>query len=121
MPTSKLAFFLITALFLLTSPALALETGSVTGHVTDDRDQPLDFVAVQILDQAGGSMGGAMTNAEGMFSIQNVPRGIYTLKASLMGYEVDRRSITVSPGPPLSIRLSLKEKVVGEFVIDVVA
>lgn len=121
MPTSKLAFSFLTAAIVFSSPVSADESGSVTGMVTDDAGQPLDFVAVQILDPSGGSIAGAMSNVQGVFTISNIPPGTYTLKASLMGYDLDRRSITVSPGPAVSVRLSLKQKVINVFKVNVYA
>jgi len=121
MPTSKLSLSFIAFLTLFFTSTYASETGSVTGVVSDDADQPLVYVTVQVLDQNGASVAGALSNEQGVFTISNIPPGIYTLRASRMGYKLDSRTITMTAGAVVRALLSLKGKVVKEFRVDVTA
>lgn len=58
-----------------------VETGSITGTVTDNRGTPLIGATVMLT----GTSLGAMTNTYGMFRIENIPSGSYSLRASMVG------------------------------------
>ena len=49
--------------------------------------QPLEFINVMVL----GLNKGGVTNAEGHFTIEQVPPGIYRLQATAIGYNLCRR------------------------------
>lgn len=66
----------------LFSVNLVAQTGKIFGKVTDDKGEPLIQASVQIL----GTTLGAATNLKGEFIILNVPPGVYSLKASYVGY-----------------------------------
>ena len=76
---SLLLFCNITISFLLAQPV-----HQVKGTVIDKSNrQPLEFINVMIV----GLNKGGVTNAEGKFSIGQVPPGIYRLQASAIGYK----------------------------------
>jgi len=80
------------------------QTGSVSGRVLDEQKQGLPGVTVVV---EGASLGNS-TNADGTYSIQNVPAGPHTLIISFVGYNTQRQSITVTAGqntavPPVTI------------------
>ena len=76
---SLLLFCNITISFLLAQPV-----HQVKGTVIDKPSrQPLEFINVMIV----GLNKGGVTNAEGKFSIGQVPPGIYRLQASAIGYK----------------------------------
>lgn len=76
---SLLLFCNITISFLLAQPV-----HQVKGTVIDKSGrQPLEFINVMIV----GLNKGGVTNAEGKFSIGQVPPGIYRLQASAIGYK----------------------------------
>ena len=76
---SLLLFCNITISFLLAQPV-----HQVKGTVIDKSSrQPLEFINVMIV----GLNKGGVTNAEGKFSIGQVPPGIYRLQASAIGYK----------------------------------
>jgi len=58
-------------------------TGRLIGRVTDPKHQPLEAVnvAIPVLRL------GAFTDAQGHYSIANVPAGTYELRVSLLGYQ----------------------------------
>jgi outer membrane receptor for ferrienterochelin and colicin len=104
--------YVLTALFAVyAGPALAQGIGSITGLVTDDQGKPLSFTNVVIV----GTQMGAMSDANGRFTIRNVQPATYTLRASQMGYTSQERSVTVAPGQTASTSFALKETVVKEI------
>ena len=54
------------------------EFGSLTGHVSDPNDAPIENATVTIT----GTAYSAVTNAQGAFSIENVPVGTYDVQAT---------------------------------------
>ena len=104
------AFLLATVLGGLGASAVhaqAPNTGTITGTVKDVKGQSLPFANVLVV----GSNSGAATNAEGKFTIQNVPIGQHTVRVVYMGYETAERSIQVNPGAEVVINFELKEAV----------
>lgn len=68
---------------LLAGLVMGATTGKITGVITDEQTkEPLVGVSVQVV----GTTMGAMTDAKGQYTIQNVPVGAYTLRVSIVGY-----------------------------------
>ncbi len=78
------SFFTIsTLLILLTAPSLFSQTGKISGHITDAATgEPL--LGVNVLVE--GTTMGAATNMDGYYVILNVRPGVYSLRASMIGY-----------------------------------
>ncbi|MCR4438346.1 MAG: TonB-dependent receptor [bacterium] len=114
------------AILLLVSASLVLHyfggtveagtTGKIAGRVVDtDTNQPLPGVNVVI----EGTMMGAATDADGYYFVINVPPGVYTVKASMIGYqEVRYENVRVSIDMTTTLNFRLKETVLdlGEAV-----
>lgn len=128
--TSNLFFVFVCVVSLLTSgsvhayqqakddaDSVARPTGVVSGQVVDlSTLQPIAGVSVSVV----GTKRGALSKKDGRFVITNVPVGIYSIKATLVGYAPDiKADIVVSPGKPstIEIRLSPKEVQLGETVV----
>ena len=107
MPTSKFfGFLLLTVVSLNPALSFAEGTGSVTGVVTDEQGKPLYFVAVYIKSEVKL---GDMTDANGRFTIMNVPPGQHTIRASLLGYDAREFAVIVAAGVPVSRAIKLKQ------------
>ena len=77
---------------------------SVAGSVLDAKtDQPLPGATVMLL---GTSMGAA-TSLQGAFSIENVPPGSYTLRATYVGYHTKELPVRVEPGKRSTVTIKL--------------
>lgn len=78
--------------------------GQVTGTLIDqDSRQPVGFANIVLFQVADTSAiaGGAMTDEQGKFAIEQVPAGNYRPKISLVGYASRRLPvITISPEKP---------------------
>src|SRR3982751_1849836 len=68
---------------------------TITGHVTDATGRPLGNAQVFVL----GTQLRALTNAEGRYSIAAVPNGSQTVRAMLIGFAPQSRTVTVGDQP----------------------
>jgi protocatechuate 3,4-dioxygenase beta subunit len=85
-------------LALLFAPALAAQTVTVTGTVTNAlTHEPIPGVAVW-LQHARWAGGHGSTDAAGAFRIDNVQPGTYQLRASTMGFEDDGSEVRIEAG-----------------------
>ena len=98
---SLLLFCNITISFLLAQPV-----HQVKGTVIDKSSrQPLEFINVMIV----GLNKGGVTNAEGKFSIRQVPPGIYRLQASAIGYKTVTTPEYILSTRDLHIQIEMEE------------
>lgn len=80
----KKLLLLLSFFILITNVVMAQPVRQIKGTVIDKSSrQPLEFINVMII----GLNEGAVTNAEGKFTIDQVPPGIYRLQASAIGYK----------------------------------
>ena len=101
---AKLLFLLLLAGFGFPSGAYA-QTGSVSGRVTDSKNQGIPGATVLI----EGTSLGSSSNVDGTFNLQNVPAGAQTLVISFIGYNSVRRPVTVVAGQNTEATASLTE------------
>ncbi|MCI0706029.1 MAG: TonB-dependent receptor [Ignavibacteriae bacterium] len=76
------------------SVAVAQNSGAVTGSVKDDAGEPIPFANVAVL----GTHFGAAGDAEGVYTIRNLPPGQYTLIASAVGFRRVQQGVSVAAG-----------------------
>lgn len=86
------------------------ETGKIAGTIIDaSTGEPLPGVNIVIL----GTTMGAASDVNGFYFILNVPPGVYTLKASLIGYTpVVEESVIVRADQTTTINFKLKQTVI---------
>jgi outer membrane receptor protein involved in Fe transport len=117
----KIVFVLLTLLFFFafTQEAIAATTGKIAGTVTDsETGEPLPMVNCII---EGTYMGGAC-DYEGDYFIINVPPGIYSVTARMMGYEsVTKTDIIVSVDHTTPVNFELRPVTIEVPGIEVVA
>ncbi len=84
---------------------LAQETGSVTGILLDkeSNDQPLPFANVLIK----GTTKGTTTDFDGLYTIDNLEPGTYTLEFSFVGYETLDKEVIIKAGEIITINASI--------------
>lgn len=82
---------------------VSLETGNISGIVTDQTNAPIEGVTVT------DGIRIAITNSSGSFTISNVPPGNYTLTASKAGYYNSSKSVSVVAGKTITVNFQLTE------------
>lgn len=80
----KYLLLLLLSLFVFVSELINAQTGKISGQVMDDRNSdPLPGVSVYIADFNRG----AITDANGEYTIASVTLGTYSLRFSTVGYQ----------------------------------
>jgi outer membrane receptor protein involved in Fe transport len=94
------------------SSALASDVGRIVGKVqVEASGDPLGFANVVLV----GTQYGAMSTGDGEYIIVGVPPGVYSVRATYMGYTtVTRTDVEVSANRTARVNFELKETVVGE-------
>ncbi len=92
--------------------------GKIVGKVTDARTgDPLPGTNIFI---EGTSMGAA-ADQSGKYVIYNVPPGKYTLRASFIGYDEAKKTVTVSAGAEVRADFKLSMRVISGASITILA
>ena len=102
---------------MLSLDSLAQQQGIIRGKVISEAGAPMPFVNVGIRKL---SLGGT-TDAEGNFSIRNIPMGEHLMTASFVGYEPISQSVGITPQAPIGVLdFVLKEspESLGEVVVS---
>lgn len=88
--------FIPTILFILMAPFLfSQEVAQINGTVIDIDNNPIPFASVYIPEIKKGSA----ADADGKFTINNIPYGLWQLSASAVGYKAS--SIAINPNQPV--------------------
>jgi iron complex outermembrane receptor protein len=115
---AKLRFLLFILFGLAASlgTAWAQTGGTVTGRVTDTKNEGIPGVTVVI----EGTTLGSSTDLEGNYNISNVPAGPQTVVISFVGYTTVRQPVTVAAGKTSTIatqQLAENATALGEAVV----
>jgi outer membrane receptor protein involved in Fe transport len=99
-------------LLVIASIAFAQDTGRISGVVKDAKDgKPLAFANVVIV----GTGLGSFTKPSGMFTLEGIPAGTYTLKVMMMGYaQQTRENVVVTAGLTTEVDFDISVTVVME-------
>ena len=91
--------------------AQATITGSIRGSVTDDAGNFLPGVNIELSSAALGDLTKtAITDAEGTFTVNGLPVGLYSMRATLIGYrEFEVVQIIVNPDETRVFNLKMAE------------
>ncbi len=118
----RLVKTLIALLVIFSDPAFAQSTQTLRGRITDAVSQtPLIGVTVR-LDKEGQTLMGTVSDAEGNYSITQVPLGRQTLLVSYIGYETQTiPNILVTAGKEVIVDISMQESVHELSEVTIVA
>jgi len=113
----EIFYFIVLSFVVIVNYIFAGTTGKIAGRVTDAKTgEGIPFANVII----EGTTLGAATNLEGYYTIINVPPGVYTLRASVVGYETKIvTNVRVNIDLTTRIDFELREKTVelGQEVV----
>ncbi|MCR5890900.1 TonB-dependent receptor [Hymenobacter sp. J193] len=94
----KLLLLLVLACTATVGTAYA-QTGSVSGRVLDEKQAGIPGATVLV----EGTSLGSSTNADGTYTVQNVPAGSHNLVISFVGFNTLKMAITVVAGQNLAV------------------
>ena len=107
---SPFLFFILLFMF---NAAASAQTGKISGKITNDKREPLAGASVTIKNIKNGATSGA----DGVFAIDNVANGNYTLVISFVGYTNKELKITVPQTASLGVTLNDDATGLGEVVV----
>ena len=88
--------FLSSLLFIISAQLMmAQEVATIEGKVVDIDNNPVPFASVYIPELHKG----AAADADGQFSINNIPYGLWQLTASGVGYKA--ATVAINPNEPI--------------------
>ncbi|MDE3058783.1 MAG: TonB-dependent receptor [Bacteroidota bacterium] len=91
--------------FLLVPSLLLAQYGKITGVVKDaETNDPLPGVTVVVV----GTVLGAPSDANGKFTLLNVPAGEQKIQAASVGYSSETKTVTVTAGGEATVEFALK-------------
>ena len=98
--------FAILLLLLVSTVSFAQSNVSIMGNITDGEtfNEPLLMADVTVK----GTSLKASTDENGLFVLDNLQDGNYTLVCSFIGYETEELNVEVKNGKPAVVNLSLK-------------
>ena len=86
----------------------AQSTGSITGVISDVTARPIPEASVSVRNEATGSSRQVAADSEGLFSLEGLPEGAYTIEASAPSFSKSRRTgVKVAAGQVANASLSL--------------
>ncbi|NOY58482.1 MAG: carboxypeptidase-like regulatory domain-containing protein, partial [Calditrichaeota bacterium] len=116
---NRILFTSFLLLFSLSGNAFSRHKGTINGSVADKATgEALPGVNILI----AGTVLGTTTDMNGKFSIRRLPPGSYTLKVSMIGYEMaERKNVVVLPDKTTTLHFDLVESVIETQEILVTA
>ncbi len=104
--------------FLMLATTFAFAQGTIQGKVISNKDgKPLASVNVFIEN----STLGVTTDGKGLFTIFNVPAGVWSLKASFIGFQSGQSAIEVEQDQVISVEFVLQEDILEMNPVVVIA
>ena len=112
---SILSLGAVLALTAAVAPLSAQDQGTVVGTVTDTAGQPLSGVQVV----AVGTQRGALSGADGRYTISGIPAGERQIRASSLGYRAETQRVTLGAGETVTVdfRLATSAVALDEIVV----
>jgi carboxypeptidase family protein len=98
------------AALLLCLPASAqLNTGRISGQITDQTGGAIAGATVTVIDVARGQNRALTSDAAGDYAAPNLTPGIYTVRAEFMGFQtIERQNVEVTVGGDVRVDLTLQ-------------
>jgi iron complex outermembrane receptor protein len=109
--TSK-RYVLVCAMLMLSIITYA-QTGSLSGKISDEKNESLPGASVAIKELTKGTT----TDAEGNFRIAGIPNGDYTVVISFIGYQPLQKKVTITGDTQSNFQLLPSSNALNEVVV----
>jgi len=93
----------VVTLFISIASFAQTNTGNLSGKIIDNNDEPMEAVTISLL----GTKLNSLTNSEGLFSINTIPAGSYTIILSYVGKNTQKENVLIETGKTTSLNLAL--------------
>ena len=119
----KFKVVVLAALFVaLSATAFAqLETGQITGQVTDPNGALVPGAAVVVKSVETGAERAATSDAEGAYTVTNLQPGLYDVTVQAQSFAKSTQRVQVTVGAKASLETQLSVTAIEGEVVDVVA
>ncbi len=98
----------ISVVFTAIFTTLSAQNGSISGTVLDaSSNDPLIAANITVSSEALTETTGSATDANGQYTIANLPPGEYSVKVNYIGYETKEETITLNSGQSLNLDFKL--------------
>jgi hypothetical protein len=109
-------------LFALSAPAFAqLETGQITGRVTDPNGAVVPGAVVVVKSVENNSVRNATADEEGVYSVTNLLPGLYEVTVEAQNFAKSTQRVQVTVGARASLDTQLSVTAIAGETVDVVA
>jgi outer membrane receptor protein involved in Fe transport len=115
LPMAGVLLALCAGSFLIPPDALADTRGKLTGKVVDQNNQPVPGANIVVV----GTTTGAVADPNGVYSVLNVPVGVFDIRIGAVGYQTRLvKGVVVSSGQTTTVNATIAESVIetGEVV-----
>ena len=92
------AAILMLLLFISHSAKAQVNTGTLSGQITDSSGAAVAGAQVTVSDPATGYTRSDKTQSDGQYNLPNLPIGSYTLTVAAPGFAVESESVTINVG-----------------------
>ncbi|NEU08497.1 TonB-dependent receptor [Flavihumibacter sp. R14] len=114
MKKNYLMKLMLSCIFLMSALAASAQTGSISGRVIDETNQPLPGASVSVK----GTDINTSTDLGGNFKLMNVKQGSATVVVTFIGYQAFERTVTIgSSDQTVNIKLTPSAESLSEVVI----
>jgi hypothetical protein len=117
----RTARLLVLALLATASSLYAQNTVNLQGRVTDNAGKPLAGAQVVVRNEATNQQRGALTRADGSYSIVGLAPGDYKVTQVMLGYAAEERPIRLSLGQNPTLNFALFEEAVAVKALEATA
>jgi TonB-linked SusC/RagA family outer membrane protein len=99
--------------FMLLCSAVMAQTGSITGRIIDEENQPLPGATVSVK----GTTVAAATDANGYFRLVNAPPGQQTIEVRFIGYITIDQPVTVNGKTNVNLQMKPLSETISEVAV----
>lgn len=93
---------------LLTNPLYG-QFHAINGFVSNELGNPLPYVSIKLESVKGKLLMATLTNPDGEYSLENIPKGAYNIRASIIGYAEKYKMIKIPTSE--NVRFSLQPSI----------